>query len=130
MNSIDKLIRLWDRLSEVVVREPPGHEARVNSVVSAPDGKTLFSGDADGVRVLWAIDLAERGIDGFTRAKMVRKEEIAEVPITHLEIGRSNVSLILHTRNNLVKVFETKVMIPAQRHSLQEVPDDVDTLAG
>jgi WD40 repeat protein len=52
MNSIDKLICVWDRPSEAVVRELAGHETRVNSVVFAPDGKTLLSGDADGVRVV------------------------------------------------------------------------------
>jgi hypothetical protein len=59
---------------------------------------------------------------------IVREGEIAKVPITHLEIGRSNLSLIMHTRDKLVRVLETKVAVPAQRHSLQEVPDDVDVL--
>jgi WD40 repeat protein len=49
MNSIDKLIRLWDSPSEVVAREVAGREARVSLVAFAPDGKTLFSGDAEAV---------------------------------------------------------------------------------
>jgi hypothetical protein len=99
----------------------------VNSVVFAPDGKTPSSGDADGVRVVRATDLAESGIGGFARAKIVREGEIAEVPSTHLGMGRSNFSLTAHTRDNMVRVFATKVAV---RHSLQEVPDDVDVLAG
>jgi jouberin len=126
----EKLIRLWDCPSEVLVRELAGREARVNSVVFAPDGKTLFSGDADGVRVVRATDSAERGIDGFARAKIVREQEIAKVRITHLEMGRSNFSQIVHTRDNMIRVFETKVMVSSQRHSLQRVPDDVNILAG
>jgi hypothetical protein len=77
MNSIDKLIRLRDRPSDVVVRELAGRDARASSVVFAPDGQTLFSGDADGARVARATDLAERGIGGFARAKIVREGEIA-----------------------------------------------------
>jgi WD40 repeat protein len=47
MNFIDKPVRLWDHASEAVVRDLAGHEARVDSAVFGPDGKTLFSGDVD-----------------------------------------------------------------------------------
>jgi jouberin len=114
---MDRVIRLWDRPSEVVMREFAGHEAAVNSVAFSPDGKTLFSGDADRVMIVWNIDLTERGVDGFARVKIVREGEIAKVPITHVEVGRSDFSLIVHTRDNMVRVFETKVMVPAQRYS-------------
>jgi jouberin len=114
---IDRVIRLWDRPREEIMREFAGHETRVNSITFSPDGKNLFSGDADGIIIVWNTDLTERGLDGFTRAKIVREGEIMKVPITHLEMGRSNFSLIVQTRDNMVRVFETKVMVPAQRYS-------------
>jgi hypothetical protein len=43
--------------------------------------------------------------------------EIAKITITHIEIEKWHFSLILHTRDNLVFAFETKVMVPARRYS-------------
>jgi jouberin len=99
------------------VRELEGHATRVNSVTFSPDGKTLFTGDAEGVICVWKTDLSKDGIDDIQRIKQVRETEIVQVPITHLEMGRSNFALIVHTRDNMVRVFETKVMVPSQRYT-------------
>ncbi|KAH0791215.1 jouberin isoform X4 [Histomonas meleagridis] len=112
----DGLIRLWDRPKGKVLLEMSGHKSRINSITFSPDGKALYSADADGVIIVWATDLEPAGLDGIQRVKIVREGEIAQCPITHLEMGRSNFSLLVHTRDSMVRIFETKVMVPSQRY--------------
>jgi jouberin len=89
----------------------------VNSITFSADGKTLFTGDAEGVICQWRTDLSKEGIDDIRLIKQVRENEIVQMPITHLEMGRSSFALIVHTRDNMVRLFETKVMVPSHRYS-------------
>jgi jouberin len=114
---MDATIRVWDRVDPLVISELVGHEARVNSLTFSPDGKNLFSGDANGVIIVWNTDLDPNGVDGFSRTKIVKEGEITRVPITHLEMGKSNFSLLVHTRDSMVRIFDTKVMVPSQRYN-------------
>jgi jouberin len=112
----DGLIRVWSRVKEIVALEFPGHETRVNSISFSPDGKNLFAGDGNGVISVWYTGL-ENGLEGFKRLRFVREEEIAKVSVEHVEMGRSNFSLMVYSRDNMVRIFETKVMVPSQRYS-------------
>ena len=114
---MDGIIRMWDRPNQAVLMELKGHETRINSIAFSPDGKQLFSGDAQGVIIAWFTDLEKNGIDDIKRVKIVREGEITKCAITHLEMGKSNFSLMVHTQDSMVRIFETKVMVPSQRYS-------------
>ncbi|OHT04174.1 hypothetical protein TRFO_28403 [Tritrichomonas foetus] len=114
---IDGKIRLWDRPKESVLMEMEGHQVRINSLTFSPDGKALYAGDADGIISSWNTNLEPDGIDGFRRIKLVKEGEIEKVSITHVEMGKSNFSLLVHTQDNMIRIFETKVMVPSQRYS-------------
>lgn len=114
---IDCIIRLWDRPKQQVIMEFTGHNTRINSLSFSADGASLYAGDADGIISVWATDLEPNGIDGFELVKLVKEGEIEKCTITHVEMGRSKFSLLVHTQDNVVRIFETKVMVPSQRYT-------------
>ena len=113
---IDGIIRLWDRPNESVLMQMEGHETRINSISFSPDGDCLYAGDANGIISVWNTNLEPDGIDGFSRIKIVKEGEIEKIPITHVEMGKSKFSLLVHTQDSVVRIFETKVMVPSQRY--------------
>jgi jouberin len=88
----------------------------VNSITLSPDGKNLFAGDGNGVISVWYTGL-ENDLEGLKRLRFVREEEIAKISIEHVEMWRSNFSLMVYSRDNMVRIFETKVMVLSQRYS-------------
>lgn len=113
----DGIVRLWDRPKGKILRSLTGHKTRVNSITFSPDGKNLYCGDADGIISVWATDLTQDGIDGLQNIRFIKEGEFSNISITHLEMGKSNFSLLVHTQDNIVRIFETKVMVPSQRYT-------------
>lgn len=114
---IDKIIRIWDRPEQVVIMEFNAHDTRINSLSFSSDGASLYAGDANGIISVWNTDLEENGADGFELVKVVKEGEIEKCTITHVEMGKSKFSLLVHTQDNVVRIFETKVMVPSQRYT-------------
>jgi dipeptidyl aminopeptidase/acylaminoacyl peptidase len=48
-------VRLWDVATWQIVASFPGHKADVTCLAFAPDGRTLGTGDADGILRLWDV---------------------------------------------------------------------------
>ncbi|OHT10406.1 hypothetical protein TRFO_20376 [Tritrichomonas foetus] len=109
-------IKLWDRKTEKCLTTLSQHKARVNSIVFSPNGKQLFCGDANGCISVWDVDFSEHDPEKTKLQKFVIEGEIKGCCITHLDMGKSNLSLLVHTQDNIVRNFETKVMVPSQRY--------------
>jgi len=112
----DGIIRLWDRPKQKVLREYRGNIGTINSLCFSPDGKSLYAGDSNGIITVWRTDLEEDGIDGIQLKIITKEDEIKKVSITSLSMERSNFSLLVHTQDNMIRIFETKVMVPCQRY--------------
>lgn len=113
---IDGIIRVWNRRTGELLKELKEHKTRVNSVVFSPNGKQLFSGDASGCIGVWDFDIEELDVDKVCMQRFVRENEIKDCCITHLAMGKSNLSLLVYTQDGIVRNFETKVMVPSQRY--------------
>lgn len=112
----DGLIKIWDVPKQKCLVTLERHTTRVNSLVFSPNGKQLFAGDAQGCISVWDTDLTEHDILNIKPLNFVIEGEIKGCCITHLDMGKSNLSLLVHTQDNIVRNFETKVMVPSQRY--------------
>lgn len=113
---VEGIVRIWDRKNGKCLKELGEHRTRVNSVVFSPNGRQLFSGDAQGCIGVWDFDLDEHDIESVTLLRMVKENEIKDCCITHMSMGKSNLSLLVYTHDGIVRNFETKVMVPSQRY--------------
>ncbi|KAG2066424.1 WD40 repeat-like protein [Suillus decipiens] len=46
--SYDRMLRLWDLKTDIVLKKMEGHRSRVRSLAASPDGKWIASGDESG----------------------------------------------------------------------------------
>lgn len=113
----DSLVRLWDRTKNSCTAELRGNVGTINSLVFSPDGKSMYAGDSTGIITVFNTDVTVEGTDGVSRKSVVKEDEIKNVPIVHLSMERSNFSLLVYTKDSMLRVFETKVMVPSQRYS-------------
>lgn len=113
----DGIVRFWDRPTQKVLRECVGNEGTINSLVFSPDGQTLYAGDSSGIITVINTNISQNGIDDIVRKQITREPEIAKCGITHLSMERSNYLLLVQTKDSMIRVFETKVMVPSQRYS-------------
>ena len=109
-------IKIWDRTTEKCLLTLAQHKTRINSLVFSPNGKQMFCGDAYGCISVWDVDLHNHEITKISLQKFVVEGEIKGCCITHLDMGKSNLSLLVYTQDSIVRNFETKVMVPSQRY--------------
>ncbi|KAK8893919.1 Jouberin [Tritrichomonas musculus] len=112
----DGVIKIWNVAKQKCIMALESHKTRINSIVFSPNGKQLFAGDASGCISVWDTDITEHDILEIKRLNFVIEGEIKGCCITHLDMGKSNLSLLVHTQDNIVRNFETKVMVPSQRY--------------
>ncbi|EAX88285.1 hypothetical protein TVAG_132900 [Trichomonas vaginalis G3] len=113
----DGKVRIWDAPKKNVVAILEGNKGTVNSITFSPDGKTLYSGDSSGQICVFNTDIRGGSRHDIVRKLIAKDEEIKDVPITHLSMELSPYSLLVHTRDNVIRIFETKVMVPSQRYT-------------
>ena len=111
----DGIIRVWDLEANKNIKELRGHKTRVNSIVFAPNGRRLFAGDANGTISVWRT-VIEDGELKLSSKKILHDDEIGNTAVVHLEMVRSNLSLLVHTHDDMIRVFDTKAMTTAQRY--------------
>ena len=111
----DGIIRVWDIKQMKNFKELRGHKARINTMTFSPNGRRLFAGDVTGAISVWRT-VIENGNLCLSSKKIVRDDEIGSTPIVHLEMVRSNLSLLVQTQDDIIRVFDTKAMTTAQRY--------------
>lgn len=115
---IDGKIRVWDRPNNAVIQTFQNGKTRINSITFSPDGLALYAGDAAGIITVCNTDIELFKQNGsFPNPKYVKEGEIENCAITHVEMGKSNFSLLVQTQDSVIRLFETKVMVPSQRYS-------------
>ena len=87
------------------------------SLVFSPDGNSLYAGDSAGIINVVNTNISQNGIDDIRRRLIVREPELVRCGITHLSMERSNYLLLVQSKDSMLRVFETKVMVPSQRYS-------------
>ena len=91
----DGIVRFWDIPTQKILRECNGNEGTINSLVSSPDGQTLYACVSSGVITVINTNITQNGIDAIVRKQIIREPEIAKCRITHMEMERSNYLLLV-----------------------------------
>ena len=112
----DGYVRFWDSPTQKPLKAFKCSDSSVNSITFSPDGATLYAGDNLGVITSINTNITSNGIDDIVKKQVTRESEITNVPITHLAMERSNYLLVVQTKDSMLRVFETKVMVPSQRY--------------
>ena len=113
----DGIVRFWDGPTQKLLRECTGNEGTVNSLVFSPDGNTLYAGDSSGIITVFNTNISQNGIDDIVRKQVIKEPELVKCGITHLSMERSNYLLLVQSKDSMLRVLETKVMVPSQRYS-------------
>jgi len=111
----DGVIRIWNRNTGDLLAQEQKHATRINSIVFAPKGKLLYSGDASGIIIVWTFTYEKDQLTSLVVNKSVDHREIIGIGITHLSMGKSQFSLLVYTQDNFVRNFETEAMEVLQR---------------
>lgn len=112
----DGIVYIWNVKTQKIINQFKENRSRINSIVFSPNGNQLFAGDASGGISIFNTNIKEHKPESFEFVKYVKEPEIQGSCITHLDMGKSNLSLLVHTQDGLVRNFETKVMVPSQRY--------------
>jgi WD40 repeat protein len=116
----DRLLRLWDVHTGVLVREMAGHTGEVFAAVFHPDGQRIASGGRDRVVRIWD---AERG------------EELVRLPghtnyIFSLAFSPDGATLVSGSGDSTVRLWETATLAPrlGARRELAELRPEAERL--
>ncbi|KAL1285975.1 Jouberin [Trichinella pseudospiralis] len=112
----DKRIRIWycpaARSSASVIHAKlittlEWHPSFVNSIVFSHDGQTMYSGDGNGLLLVWRC--CTNGVENWTVQKEIwyDKEMIKKIPINALHLTNTSQLLCVHYRDGVMKIFET-----------------------
>ncbi|KAK3089926.1 hypothetical protein FSP39_007688 [Pinctada imbricata] len=120
----DQVIRVWDVGSEDVEsrmkQELEDHRGHVNSLCFDSDGEKMYSGDSTGTIIIWNVFVSETKRSGFLRdwtifAK-ISDPEMRDVPINHLSLHHNGRRLLIHCRDNIIRLFDLRVQRVMQKY--------------
>jgi len=111
----DGIIRLWDRREGIPLKEFHGHRSRINTLVLSPNGKSLYAGDSCGVISAWSITVNNDETVKCECERIINDDEIGSASITHLAMYQSDLFLLVHTQDNIIRLFDTNAMTSIQR---------------
>ena len=111
----DGIIRVWDLSKKKNTKDLTGHKTRVNTIVFAPNGRRLYAGDANGTISVWRTVIEDNELK-LSSKKIMHDDEIGNTAIVHMEMVRSNLSILVQTHDDMIRVFDTKAMTTAQRY--------------
>jgi jouberin len=112
---IDGVARIWNRHTGELLAAIPKHSTRINSIVFSPNGKKLYSGDANGCIAVWLFEYQRDELKTFAAEKLVRHREIDGICITNMSMGKSDYALLVVTQDSFIRNFETDAMEVLQR---------------
>ncbi|EAY12092.1 hypothetical protein TVAG_301090 [Trichomonas vaginalis G3] len=111
----DGIIYVWDYNQKKCFKQFIGHKTRINSMTFSPNGRRLYCGDSSGVISVWRT-VIENGELKFSNKRFLVDDEIGNTPISHMEMVRSNFCLLIHTHDDVIRVFDTKAMTTTTRY--------------
>jgi WD40 repeat protein len=112
---IDGVARIWNRQTGELLAAVSNHSTRINSIVFSPNGKRLYSGDANGCISVWSFEYERDELKTFASETLVKHREIDGICITNMSMGRSDYTLLVCTQDSFIRYFETDAMEVLQR---------------
>ncbi|XP_064624696.1 jouberin-like isoform X2 [Lineus longissimus] len=121
----DCVIRVWDIKPEgphaKLLQELDLHRHFINSICFDEDGSKMYSGDANGIINVWNVFVTEqpskRGfLRDWTLYKELVEDECKGSPINHLKVFHGDRRLLIHSRDNTIRIMDLRVFSIMQRY--------------
>ncbi|XP_052095753.1 jouberin-like isoform X1 [Mytilus californianus] len=126
----DQVIRVWDIQGEDVhgnlKQEIESHKGYVNSVCFDSDGQKMYSADSIGSISIWNVFVTEQphhrdqNKSGFMRDwtlfHTISDPELKDTPINHLKLHHSGRRLLVHSRDNIIRMVDLRVQRVMQKY--------------
>ncbi|XP_014681830.1 PREDICTED: jouberin-like isoform X1 [Priapulus caudatus] len=122
----DHVLRVWTALATAegqpnLEQELEGHRTHVNALCFNRDGDKLYSADSNGVVCVWDVYVTERKskkgvLREWTLLKEVREAELQGVSVSHLEMHPSGHRLLLHCRDNALRMLDLRIFSITQKY--------------
>ncbi|ESO98402.1 hypothetical protein LOTGIDRAFT_62094, partial [Lottia gigantea] len=113
--AFDQVIRVWDVEGEneddYLKQEIEDHQGHVNSVCFDEEGEKLYSADSKGVIMVWNtyIDPRRGYITNCTKYQEIKEPSIKDTPINYMKMHPSGRKLLVHCRDNIIRLFDLRV---------------------
>ncbi|XP_062517863.1 jouberin-like [Corticium candelabrum] len=112
----DKIVRVWttavfDKYGQLL-REMDGHRGLVNSIAFDSQGIKMFSADSTGTIIMWKANITQRqqsNVENWTILKEIANSELKGISINHIEVHPNGRRLLIHCRDNVVRLFDLRV---------------------
>ncbi|XP_045615343.1 jouberin isoform X2 [Procambarus clarkii] len=112
----DHVLRIWscnNNGSYSITQELSNHLGFVNALCFNPEGNILFSGDKQGVILVWKVDVSKKG-KGKKKPKVlilereVKISDIAGNIINYISFHPGGFRLLVHTRDSQIRLLNHK----------------------
>lgn len=105
--SEDKIIRLWDLVTQKLVSTLRGHDSEIYSLAFTPDGTQLVSGSGDRTARIWSLEqkkvLKELRID---ETRKLDNGTVLDAGVTSIAISPDGKLLIAGSLDHIVRVWD------------------------
>uniref|UniRef100_K1S444 Jouberin n=1 Tax=Magallana gigas TaxID=29159 RepID=K1S444_MAGGI len=121
----DQVIRVWDVSGSephgVLKQEIEDHRGHVNTLVFEEDGGKMYSGDSAGNVIIFNVFVGEQeprlGWErDWTLFKKILDPELKDVPINCLTLHHNGRRLLVHSRDNIIRMFDLRVQRVMQKY--------------
>ncbi|XP_076440565.1 jouberin-like [Babylonia areolata] len=121
----DQVLRVWD-LSQPeggqLMQEIEDHHGYINSICFDDDeGQKMYSADSVGVVNIWNVYVTDEPdrrpfVRDWTLYHSLQEPELKDVQINHIEMHPSGRRLLVHCRDNVIRMFDLRVQRVMQQY--------------
>ncbi|XP_062592731.1 jouberin-like isoform X1 [Saccostrea cucullata] len=121
----DQVIRVWDvsgpEQHGVLKQEIEDHRGLVNTLIFEEDGGKMYSGDSAGNVLIFNVFVGEQeprlGWErDWTIFRKIDDPELKDVPINCLTLHHNGRRLLVHSRDNIIRMFDLRVQRVMQKY--------------
>lgn len=122
----DQVLRVWD-LSQSddagqLMQEIEDHHGYINSICfDDDDGQKMYSADSIGTINIWNVYVADESdrrafVRDWNLYYSLQEPELKDVQINHIEMHPSGRRLLVHCRDNVIRMFDLRVQRVMQQY--------------
>ncbi|XP_067677966.1 jouberin-like [Haliotis asinina] len=114
----DQVLRVWDVSGDEphgqLMQEIENHHGHINSICFDEEGQKMYSADSTGAVFIWNVYVTEQEsrrafIREWTIFLEIRDPELKNVPINSIRMHPSGRRLLLHCRDNILRMLDLRV---------------------
>ncbi|KAL8612119.1 hypothetical protein ACOMHN_013998 [Nucella lapillus] len=122
----DQVLRVWDLSQDDegghLMQEIEDHHGYINSICfDDTEGQKMYSADGVGVVNIWNVYITDEPdrrpfVRDWTLYHKLQEPELKDVQINHIEMHPSGRRLLVHCRDNVIRMFDLRVQRVMQQY--------------